>query len=188
MKTFKIAFFALLFMMTGAVSASSVTITESNLLDSIDEQVNVGTFDVNGNEIGSSSFSTDHSLTLTNLVSGNHSFKLLFTLSDNQSGSISGLRAEVWNNTKTTKIYDITTGASNPIPALLLASGNYYLRVIGDAVTASIDAFGALPTEQQYSLDINSAAVPLPAAAWLFGSALMGLFGASRRKSTAVAA
>jgi len=31
-------------------------------------------------------------------------------------------------------------------------------------------------------------AVPVPAAVWLFGSALIGLFGASRRKSTAVAA
>jgi len=178
MKTFKIAFFALLFMMTGVVSAASVNIDESNLFGSIDETV----------AVGPASFSTDHSLTLTNLVSGNHSFKLLFTLSDNQSGSITGLRAEVWNQAKTTKIYDITTGASNPIPALLLASGNYYLRVIGDAVTASIDAFGAMPTAQQYSLDINSAAVPLPAAVWLFGSALMGLFGVSRRKSSAVAA
>ncbi len=30
--------------------------------------------------------------------------------------------------------------------------------------------------------------VPVPAAVWLFGSALMGLFGVSRRKSTALAA
>jgi len=38
------------------------------------------------------------------------------------------------------------------------------------------------------SVNINVEAVPLPAAVWLFGSALMGLFGVSRRKSTAVAA
>ncbi len=34
----------------------------------------------------------------------------------------------------------------------------------------------------------DASAVPLPAAVWLFGSALMGLVGVSRRKSTAVAA
>jgi len=38
------------------------------------------------------------------------------------------------------------------------------------------------------SVDINVGAVPVPAAVWLFGSALMGLVGVSRRKSTAVAA
>jgi len=36
--------------------------------------------------------------------------------------------------------------------------------------------------------DVSVSQVPVPAAVWLFGSALMGLFGASRRKSTAVAA
>jgi len=37
-------------------------------------------------------------------------------------------------------------------------------------------------------LDVSVQAVPVPAAVWLFGSALMGLVGVSRRKSTAVAA
>jgi len=36
--------------------------------------------------------------------------------------------------------------------------------------------------------NVSPSAVPVPAAVWLFGSALMGLFGVSRRKSTAVAA
>jgi len=38
----------------------------------------------------------------------------------------------------------------------------------------------------QYQLKVST--VPVPAAVWLFGSALMGLVGVSRRKSTAVAA
>mgnify|MGYP000238058128 CR=1 FL=1 len=38
------------------------------------------------------------------------------------------------------------------------------------------------------SATLSASAVPLPAAVWLFGSALMGLFGVSRRKSSAVAA
>jgi len=33
------------------------------------------------------------------------------------------------------------------------------------------------------SLDISVSAVPVPAAAWLFGGALMSLIGANRRKS-----
>jgi len=42
--------------------------------------------------------------------------------------------------------------------------------------------------EQFYISALSASAVPVPAAVWLFGSALMGLFGVSRRKSTAVAA
>jgi hypothetical protein len=30
--------------------------------------------------------------------------------------------------------------------------------------------------------DVAASVVPLPAAAWLFGSGLLGLFGVSRRK------
>ena len=33
------------------------------------------------------------------------------------------------------------------------------------------------------SIDISVSSVPVPAAVWLFGSALMGLIGASRRKN-----
>jgi|GEM_PF-5202281 len=55
---------------------------------------------------------------------------------------------------------------------LLMSGVDYIVRVTGTAPAA-------------YSI---SAETPLPAAVWLFGSALMGLFGASRRKSTAVAA
>lgn len=35
--------------------------------------------------------------------------------------------------------------------------------------------------------DVDVSAVPIPAAVWLFGSALMGLVGVSRRKSSVVA-
>mgnify|MGYP000317683218 CR=1 FL=1 len=37
-------------------------------------------------------------------------------------------------------------------------------------------------------VDLTVKAVPVPAAVWLFGSALMGLFGVSRRKSSVMAA
>ncbi|MDC9728869.1 MAG: hypothetical protein PSN04_06005 [Methyloprofundus sp.] len=57
---------------------------------------------------------------------------------------------------------------------ILLAAGDSILMVVsGDFNVAS------------YGLTLQT---PVPAAVWLFGSALMGLFGASRRKSSAMAA
>jgi len=61
-------------------------------------------------------------------------------------------------------------------PALVLQNGNHTIRLVVNSVLA-----GA-----QVSTKVS--AVPVPAAVWLFGSALMGLVGVSRRKSTAVAA
>jgi len=55
---------------------------------------------------------------------------------------------------------------------LLVSNANYILKVVGAGSSS-------------YSV---TAETPIPAAVWLFGSALMGLFGVSRRKSTAVAA
>ncbi|CAG7857757.1 hypothetical protein MCAMS1_02697 [biofilm metagenome] len=51
----------------------------------------------------------------------------------------------------------------------VLAAGNYDLQLIGKTLT---DASG-------YQLRVET---PIPAAIWLFGSALMGLTGLSRRK------
>jgi len=60
-------------------------------------------------------------------------------------------------------------------PALLLTTGNYTITAIMEVMAPG-------------NFNINVSSVPVPAAVWLFGSALMGLFGVSRRKSTAVAA
>jgi len=59
----------------------------------------------------------------------------------------------------------------------LLTSGLHTLTLENVMVTAA---------SGQYQLKVST--VPVPAAVWLFGSALMGLVGVSRRKSTAVAA
>jgi len=45
--------------------------------------------------------------------------------------------------------------------------------------TATVDASGNL------SIAGNGAAVPLPAAVWLLGSGLLGLFGVARRRAAA---
>jgi len=63
------------------------------------------------------------------------------------------------------------------LSAYLLDTTAYTLTIIG---TLAGTSFGTVTT--------TVSSVPLPAAVWLFGSALVGLFGASRRKSTAVAA
>ena len=49
------------------------------------------------------------------------------------------------------------------------------------------NAFGAeaVSGAADFSLDFNVAAVPIPAAAWLFGSGLLGLVGIARRKKAA---
>ncbi len=52
-----------------------------------------------------------------------------------------------------------------------LASGNYYLKISGDATNGG-----------RFHSQYATSAVPVPAAIWLFGSALVGLVSVSRRK------
>ena len=63
---------------------------------------------------------------------------------------------------------------------IILEAGSYAISYLG---VASLD-------NSLISFTVNATIneVPVPAAVWLFGSALMGLVGASRRKSASVAA
>jgi hypothetical protein len=58
---------------------------------------------------------------------------------------------------------------------LSLGSGEYIFTISGFALNAIDDA-----TASDY--DLTMSAVPLPAAAWLFGSALLGFVSYSRRR------
>lgn len=62
---------------------------------------------------------------------------------------------------------------------------------MGDVFTVVFDG-GAAGSKTDYSFTLTSwtpaAAVPVPAAAWLFGSGLLGLAGAARRRRSAAAA
>jgi len=60
-------------------------------------------------------------------------------------------------------------------PSLLLETGDYTVRIAMEVLSEGI-------------VNVQVSAVPVPAAVWLFGSALMGLVGASRRKSSVMAA
>jgi len=64
----------------------------------------------------------------------------------------------------------------------VIVTGETYPMLLSFSATGTSDSYGT-------SLDnVSVSAVPVPAAVWLFGSALVGLFGASRRKSSAIAA
>jgi hypothetical protein len=164
-----LSLFFVLFAFSSVSSAATVTIDEAHLnasVDNVSKPVGIG-------------FSDEHELNLNALNPGNTGFKLTFTLVDTVSNSIEGLKGELWNSAGTIKLLDILANVgSNPLPPMAFATGSYLLKVIGTNV---LDSFGF--QEQQYSLDVNAQAVPVPAAIWLFGSALMGLAGFSRRKT-----
>jgi len=70
----------------------------------------------------------------------------------------------------------VTTDDDQKYSTVISSVSKFFVRVSGQASgTAN-------------SYDLRVSAVPIPAAVWLFGSALMGLVGVSRRKSTALAA
>ncbi|HEV7442949.1 MAG TPA: VPLPA-CTERM sorting domain-containing protein [Steroidobacteraceae bacterium] len=80
-----------------------------------------------------------------------------------------------------------TIGISNENP--LGTAGNFYLVASGGGGTSSA---GRVYTLAGITLDasglLHAAAVPLPAAVWLFGSGLLGLVGIGRRKQVAAVA
>lgn len=61
-----------------------------------------------------------------------------------------------------------------------LAAGNYSLWVGGNGT-------GNTSVGQQYIVSITASPVPVPAAIWLFGSAVAGMIGFGRRKTTITA-
>lgn len=62
--------------------------------------------------------------------------------------------------------------------SLLLSQGKYSLSY---AATASTSA--GIPHNADLNFSLQTAVVPVPAAIWLFGSGLLGLLGAARRKN-----
>jgi hypothetical protein len=123
-------------------------------------------------------------------------------------GATTGLTigAQPWNldtaaagdGTGTQDIWTTGTQTANAFlsnPAFSLAgvpvTGNDAVGFTGQLVAAGnmgTDwfAFEGTQYSERYELDIvNTSVVPIPAAAWLFGSGLLGLIGISRRKKAA---
>jgi hypothetical protein len=69
--------------------------------------------------------------------------------------------------------YGPTTGTVAVLPGSLLGAGTYVLEVRGKVVGAAGGSYSGV---------LNLAPVPVPAAAWLFGSGVVGLLATRRRK------
>jgi len=80
-------------------------------------------------------------------------------------------------------IYGTTSTVSNEITHDLGADPNQIVAIhIFGTSTAANTAFTVLQTAAAGSRFGGVAVVPVPAAVWLFGTGLMGLFGATRRR------
>ncbi len=58
----------------------------------------------------------------------------------------------------------------------LLQAGTYYISLI--------TPLGGMPANGAWSINGTASAVPVPAALWLFGSAIIGFIGFSRRRAS----
>jgi len=183
MKTFKIAFFALLFMMTGVVSAAPLMITDTS-----DFIATGGNF--SGNETLSYTGESVHLDSGTLSGSINHTFTIKNT---GASGVLATFRLWLTGGSASTadniSDFNVSLGNSGNLAVYKPAGLNIwgvteYSLLLAGQETVDLVVSGIFNVAS-YELTLET---PLPAAAWLFGSALMGLFGASRRKSTAVAA
>ncbi len=88
------------------------------------------------------------------------------------TGTVSGLTAQLFNSANTLiadlDVTDLGIGTSLGFSQVLL-NGDYFIRFSGTVTGAPV-------------LQGQISAVPVPAAVWLFGSALVGLFGVRRSK------
>ena len=94
-------------------------------------------------------------------------------------------------------------GITSPLPVSALYNGNVFesslacVLVIGgvcpqDTVTGTFDGsnfnmqrlfFSGIADDYEYQIFISGTAVPVPAAVWLFGSGLIGLFAMAKRRA-----
>lgn len=137
-------------------------------------QVNAATINLNSGNAGSLNnfaeqqpFGETHQLNLDASIA---TWNLDFSIQDISLNSTGGFGLQIFNSAGS-----LVATVTPPSSILTLAAGDYTMKFIGSGGTAA------------NGLVIGTAAavsgVPVPAAVWLFGSALMGLVGASRRKS-----
>ena len=80
---------------------------------------------------------------------------------------------------------DFSGGGLNSL-SFTFTDTNVVYRIFVNSIN-STGALAALTGSGTTTYDLKVSAVPIPAAVWLFGSALMGLVGVSRRKSATLA-
>jgi len=156
------------------VNAAAITIDDTDIF-SLSQNIKES-------KVTTAGFTDTHTMTLVNSA-GNTGFMANFTLVDHESNTMADLAAVIKNAAGNVVFSFGSTAISTPVSGLFLETGVYSVIISASSVVS-----GAIGFPETYTFGVDAAAVPLPAAVWLFGSALMGLFGASRRKSTAVAA
>ena len=94
---------------------------------------------------------------------------------DNTSGSISEVRFLTFGSP--TNLFDIVS-----IDFTAIGSGTTVIGLSEDALNPFVTTGGVIPGDLSFDNGlVTISAVPIPAAAWLFGSALMGLAGVKRK-------
>jgi len=78
-----------------------------------------------------------------------------------------------------------TAGGSTSLTLTNLAAGQYSVFIGGNATGCTAGGSCASPSNQQYIANITASPVPVPAAAWLMGSAILGLAGMRRKVKVA---
>lgn len=116
-----------------------------------------------------------------------------FTLFSGWDATATSNKHQAWNNTgdvtapNTLDSTDVTylgysstttAGGMTSLTLSNLAAGQYSVWIGGNGD-------GKPTTNQQYIANISVSAVPIPAAAWLMGTGLLGLVGMKRKKETA---
>ena len=165
-----------------SASASAVTVDFNSASGSVDGYVDQAiTFNSTGNTYFSNSPNTTNAITMT----GTDNFT---TASFGAASSVSVDLGDFNQDADTIflSIFDTSNNLINTLTQDLAASfvGLVTLSLtgsnIGYATFGTIGGLGGM-----YADNFTVSAVPVPAAAWLFGSALLGFFGFSRKKANA---
>jgi len=122
-----------------------------------------------------------------------------FTLFSGWDAGTTSSKHQAWNNTgdvaapNTLGSTDLsyvghssttTTGGSTSVTFYGLAAGEYSLWIGGNGTGCTAGGSCTTSSNQQYIANISTSPVPVPAAAWLMGSAILGLAGMRRKTAT----
>lgn len=202
MKFWNFALAGIVLLISNSVNAAVITYDESvngDLAGGLSSQTYLGNLDIGINSISGEYSWTDFLITDDDTaaftVSDGHQINSLFINYDYTPDYQVAIRLQQdIGNDVYTDILNFNIGLDDPSSLLninfissdtdilidaslgVLGSGNYRLGSYG------MRKNGSDPSYLNYKWSMNVSAVPVPAAAWLFGSGLIGLVGFARRK------